>query len=302
MQQFNNANNIAISDLVIGNAYTNTQINQAFGCSTQGGINRSHSTNTLVLFVKHNKSLYDDQWDGDILNYTGMGPTGPQDVNYSQNRTLNESNTNGVTVHLFECYRDNEYFYDGVVVLAGPYFTATEPDVNNDLREVVKFPIKFKDSTGRKTIPTKEMLESCKKEKKTIVKKIPDDKLKKAAKNAGKKNPKKTTATTTVIERDPAVTEHTKRRANGKCDLCGNYAPFKSKGEPYLECHHVIQLAKDGPDAYYNTVALCPNCHRKVHIVNSKNDFNFLKNKIKSYLEADNDVESLQAFKELFGD
>ena len=63
MQQFNNANNITISDLIIGNAYTSNQINEAFGCSTQGGMNRSHTTNTLVLFVKHNKSLYDDQWE-----------------------------------------------------------------------------------------------------------------------------------------------------------------------------------------------------------------------------------------------
>ena len=57
MQQFNNSNNnITIDDLVIGNDYSDKEIQQAFKCSTQGGMNRSHATNTLVLFVKHNKS------------------------------------------------------------------------------------------------------------------------------------------------------------------------------------------------------------------------------------------------------
>ena len=72
-------------------------------------------------------------------------------------------------------------------------------------------------------------------------------------------------------------------------------------GEPYLECHHVIQLAKGGPDEYYNTVALCPNCHRKVHILNREKDLKVLKFKIKSYLEEDNDTESLNEFISLFG-
>ena len=63
MAQLNIANNITISDLIIGKSYSNTQINQAFGCSTQGGMNRSHATNSLVLFVKHNKSLLLFWWN-----------------------------------------------------------------------------------------------------------------------------------------------------------------------------------------------------------------------------------------------
>ncbi len=303
MSKFNNDNNdITISDLVVGESYTNTEINKAFGCSTQGGMNKSNSTNSLVLFVKHNKSLYDDQWDGDVLNYTGMGQTGNQSVDYMQNKTLKESDTNGVTVYLFECFKDNEYYYDGVVVLAGEPFTAIEPGADNNLREVVKFPIKFKDSNGKKVTPTEEMLESVKKEKQTIINKIPDDKLKEAAKNAGSKHPKKSSSSNTTYERDELVSSHTKRRAKGKCDLCDGDAPFTSKGEPYLECHHVIRLADDGPDKIYNTVALCPNCHRRVHILKSKKDFKMLKTKIKSYLEADNDLESLKSFNELFGE
>ena len=146
------------------------------------------------------------------------------------------------------------------------------------------------------------MLECCQKERKAIIKTIPDDKLKDAAKNFGTTNPKKWTSSTTTYNRDELVSEFTKRRTNGKCDLCGNDAPFSKNGIPYLECHHVIHLADHGPDAIYITVELCPNCHRKIHILNKKSDLNILKSKIKFYLEIDSDTESFRKFNELFGE
>jgi 8-oxo-dGTP diphosphatase len=36
-------------------------------------------------------------------------------------------------------------------------------------------------------------------------------------------------------------------------------------GKPYLESHHITQLADDGPDAPKDVVAACPTCHRKIH-------------------------------------
>ncbi|WP_456386557.1 HNH endonuclease [Profundibacter sp.] len=55
--------------------------------------------------------------------------------------------------------------------------------------------------------------------------------------------------------------------ANGICEGCGNNAPFISKkdGTPFLEVHHVKPLAEEGDDTVENTLALCPNCHRKSH-------------------------------------
>ena len=45
-------------------------------------------------------STYSDDWDGDTLLYTGMGQKGDQSLTFAQNKTLAESNSNGVTVHL----------------------------------------------------------------------------------------------------------------------------------------------------------------------------------------------------------
>jgi len=48
--------------------------------------------------------------------------------------------------------------------------------------------------------------------------------------------------------------------------------------EPYLEVHHIIWLSKGGDDDIDNTVALCPNCHKKMHILNLDKDIEYLSN------------------------
>jgi 5-methylcytosine-specific restriction enzyme A len=73
------------------------------------------------------------------------------------------------------------------------------------------------------------------------------------------------------------LAEYVKRQAQGHCDLCERPAPFTNQDQkPYLECHHVIWLSQNGLDTLDNLVALCPNCHRKMHIVQDKNDINKL--------------------------
>lgn len=80
-----------------------------------------------------------------------------------------------------------------------------------------------------------------------------------------------------VKERSTLVAEIVKERAAGVCQLCNKPAPFfKKKGEAYLECHHVIWIARGGADEVYNAVALCPNCHRKMHILDEKSDVDYL--------------------------
>lgn len=84
---------------------------------------------------------------------------------------------------------------------------------------------------------------------------------------------KKKNVTVQQVVRDPYIAEYAKRRANGMCQLCMLPAPFnKANGDPYLESHHIIWLSEGGADSIENTVALCPNCHRKMHVVNLPED------------------------------
>jgi 5-methylcytosine-specific restriction protein A len=88
-----------------------------------------------------------------------------------------------------------------------------------------------------------------------------------------KKKPAVRPVQTVAYVRDAAVAEYAKRLAAGICDLCERAAPFKNKQhQPYLECHYIVWLAQGGEDTIENTVALCPNCHSKMHVLNHKAD------------------------------
>ncbi len=68
------------------------------------------------------------------------------------------------------------------------------------------------------------------------------------------------------FKRDPRVVAWVRRQAAGICELCGQEAPFLCKEQPFLEVHHVVSLADGGIDSVENAVAVCPNCHRRLHL------------------------------------
>lgn len=89
--------------------------------------------------------------------------------------------------------------------------------------------------------------------------------------------------------RDKNIKQYVKIRANGVCDLCSNPAPFIDKeGIPFLETHHVVYLSRGGEDSTDNVVALCPNCHRKIHYQNLESDIHKLFDKLKEYKQQSN--------------
>ena len=103
------------------------------------------------------------------------------------------------------------------------------------------------------------------------------DQLEKTAEKKSSK-PEETIVQAKVFHRDPTIAAYVKKRANGICQLCGSPAPFTDQnGEPYLECHHIVWVSQGGMDSADNCVALCPNCHRKMHILNQARDIEVLK-------------------------
>jgi 5-methylcytosine-specific restriction protein A len=273
------------NDLKIGSKLNNIELCEIFGCSPQGGMRRAHKTNTLIIISNHIKSIYDDRWSGNVLHYTGMGTKGDQSLNFQQNKTLAESKTNGVTVHLFEVFKDQEYTYMGEVILDGTPYQEIQTDEQDKPRKVYIFPLTL--ISGERQVQQKDRdnIDNIRARK---AKKLPIEELQKLAARSGK------VATCyqqkfTNYERNIWVSELAKRLAKGQCQLCLQPAPFKNtKGEPYLETHHIIWLSKGGDDTCENTVALCPNCHKKMHIVNNEEDIETLKNRNKELLEANN--------------
>jgi hypothetical protein len=68
-----------------------------------------------------------------------------------------------------------------------------------------------------------------------------------------------------VYARDPRIRTAVRRRAKGRCELCGELGFRQSDGKHYLEIHHIIALANEGSDRMTNVIALCPNHHREAH-------------------------------------
>lgn len=267
-----------MSTFTSGVELSNRQVCDFFRCSTQGGMRRSLKTNTLVLISNHVDSIYHDRWINSILHYTGMGQKGDQRPDGTQNKTLNESMSNGVAVHLFEVHVDGVYTYVGQVRLAGAPYQETQPDVERQQRKVWVFPLAVLNGH----VPSVPDAVLAKQEARTTrqVRRLSDDEIKQRAESA-RAQPGQRPTSTTRYERDPHVAEYAKRRAKGVCELCKSPAPFNSSdGEPYLETHHIEWLANGGADTVANTVALCPNCHRKMHVVNLKSDRAMLIEKV----------------------
>jgi len=199
-----------------------------------------------------------------------MGLKGEQSLDFMQNKTLNESNANDVAVHFFEVFTEKVYTYQGQVLLSGKPFQEQQDDEDGNSRSVWIFPLRRTDNSTP-VVPKVEL-------DKILARKIKKasalslDELKSRASKSQSK-PGSRVATTTTYQRDANVVNYTLKRANGVCELCEQDAPFKKKnGEPYLEVHHVIQLAHGGEDTIDNAVALCPNCHRKMHSLGLKSD------------------------------
>lgn len=80
--------------------------------------------------------------------------------------------------------------------------------------------------------------------------------------------PQRKQVVTSAFSRNPEVRRVVLERAEGKCEFanCTSNRSFETiDGRRYLETHHVIGLANDGPDVPENVIALCANHHREAH-------------------------------------
>ena len=258
-----------------GDVVNNEELTELFKCSTQGGMRRSHKTNTLVLVSNHVKSIYSDRWFGKELHYTGMGSIGDQTLG-TQNKTLYESNLNGVEVHLFEVFELREYTYQGVVVYNGKGYQENQTDIDGNQRKVWMFPLELKDGKPVKVNDT--VIKKLQETKQKSLRKLNTKQIKRLAESKKETEQSYRITETKSIERDEYIKLYALERADGNCQLCDKPAPFlKKNGSPYLEVHHINYLANKGSDTIDNVAALCPNCHRKIHSLELQRDIDKLK-------------------------
>lgn len=274
--------------ILIGDVVTEKDIHRIFGCQTTFGIRLNKKNNAIVIVSDATSgNAYADVWEGDTLFYTGTD-AGAIDGNQTltghgnNNGALKDvwNNPAATTLFLFEKYASNKCTYRGVVALAKePY---QEPRKSNPAQMVWKFPLKLVDVGWNRLISDYEQVE-----RKSVEK--TEEELKRTIKTKIK-NPNslrgkiKRETTAAFYDRDSDIRAYVKIRARGRCDLCQTPAPFSDgAGHPYLEAHHIKWLAKGGLDIPENMVALCPNCHRKMHILDLEEDKIKLQRKAKGY-------------------
>ncbi|GBG96290.1 HNH endonuclease [Lactococcus termiticola] len=274
MENFNS------QSLKVGEYYKINEIAEIFKCATQAGMNRSLKTNTLVLISKHanasRSNPYEDKWVNDTLYYTGMGRTGDQEPT-RQNKTLAESNENGVQLHLFEKFKETDYIYAGQVVLADEPFQVDEEDIEGNLRKVYKFPLQL---TSRLYIPDSSIVASPLKKKVNRKEPSPEILAERALQasqyNLGQfeiiKQPSYRATRSFSFDRNTDIRDYVLLLSNGICALCDQDAPFKVEGRPFLHSHHIEYLSNGGPDILDNCIAVCPNCHAKIHQLEDPKD------------------------------
>ncbi len=75
--------------------------------------------------------------------------------------------------------------------------------------------------------------------------------------------PQRVLVSGTRFQRDMRVRTEVMKRAKGRCEFCGMEGFLCPDGSRYLECHHIIRLADQGPDTAGNVIALCSEHHRE---------------------------------------
>lgn len=160
----------------------------------------------------------------------------------------------GRTEKAFE-YRMQNISY--VMTLLGrDWLTGLKPAKNVGANVAAEIEALIAQSEGRQFVPVAAFEVEAREEAKR----------KNLSKPQGNLRPTATSSAITQYQRDVAVKAWVLQQAHGKCESCRQPAPFNgSDGEPFLEVHHVRQLADNGSDTVTNAVALCPNCHREAH-------------------------------------
>jgi 5-methylcytosine-specific restriction protein A len=246
----------------IGKSYKRTDLHDEYSGQGQGGISTPADHNFIMLFTGDSGEQYGyhDLWLNGIFHYTGEGQSG--DMQFTRgNLAIRDHLSNGKTLHLFENLDSGYVSYVGQMVCTGYHH---RDDIEHE-RQLIIFELALMNNAEEEFASSTEELS----------KKLSLSELRQKALMSS-------TSASTAFEhktisrlRSQAIKLYARKRANGICEGCGQKAPFKdSKGEPFLEVHHVNRLADGGPDHPAAVVAICPNCHRHAHYSKNAEEFN----------------------------
>ncbi|WP_224268573.1 HNH endonuclease [Haloprofundus salinisoli] len=251
----------------VGQRYNRWDLHDTYGGQRYRGIATPADSDAVFLFTGDSGKDYgyEDQFleDGRFI-YTGEGQVGDMEF-VAGNKAIRDHKENAERLFVFE---DVDKAW--IVSYVGEYEYSdhrvdTLPDENGDYRDAIRFElvpvggteVAIEETGGGSSV----------------------DELYKRAKASSPKSVTSSEDTTSgsrkQYPRSQAVKDYALAAADGVCQGCGEDAPFvDSKGKPFLEVHHLYRRSDGGADDPDNVLALCPNCHRRVHHGKDGDEFN----------------------------
>jgi 5-methylcytosine-specific restriction protein A len=225
------------------------------GGNFQHGISSAAGKPYILIFScpRGEASSCEDGWHADgFFHYTGEGQVG--DMTWKGgNKAIRDHAQNQKILLVFERVKDGRRRFSGPMSYVG-HFEKTLPDKNGTPRKAIVFKL-----AESHTAAVEEVAAEAKGALGYVASRP-------AALKACKDVAQKVKTAQEWRLRSRAVAKYVQERALGYCEVCGRGAPFETTfGKPYLECHHLAQLADDGPSAPRDVVAACPTCHQRIH-------------------------------------
>lgn len=263
---------------IVGKSYNRrNDIHGVYGGQMQGGISTPAKHPYIFIFTGQTGSKYgyEDGWQNaeGIFLYTGQGQIG--DMEFSAgNKALKNHIKNGKTILLFEIVGKGNVIHIGSFECSSFDFKKGL-DRKDNSRQIIRFHlIPITDGIEENTQIPNEKQEEVERQNQSLS----FEELRQKAISAASTPhaPDWKTANTIRRKRSKDVKDYVLTRANGRCELTGEPAPFirKKSGVPFLEVHHISRLSDEGLDNPINCAAITPNIHREIHHGERGNELN----------------------------
>ena len=240
----------------IGRTYNRrADIHTRFGGQQQGGI-ITPAEHPVVIIITGEAGLehgYADRYRSDgVFEYFGEGQLGDMRLR-AGNRAIADHSAQGKSLLLFRKTSEGLRF-EGEMV-CDDYHHEQAPDRSGVERKAIVFELRALEAVVEKVANEHFPSGSSLGELRTL------------AMAAGAERSRVTSRhERTAYQRSRDIRNYVLARARGNCEGCKEQAPFlRPDGTPYLEPHHLRRISDGGPDHPAHVIALCPNCHRRVH-------------------------------------
>ena len=254
----------------IGDKYNRLEELADFGGTWQSGI--ITSKDNPYVFIITGQVVKDHGYENKFLEdgtflYTGQGSEGDMDWRFA-NRSIRDHKQMGKELHLFERKAGGEAY---MVTYVGEYEYSDHdwirlPDTNQEMRDAIRFHLI--PAGGREIAADTDITEMSTRSLYQLATRA-------APQQSEVESVEASAGGERTYLRSDVVREFALQSAAGVCQGCTEDAPFVTDdGSPFLEVHHIRRLSDGGADHPDNVIALCPNCHRRVHKGRDGTEFN----------------------------